>query len=153
MDVTTFLASLHRLPPEAWDAIIPHSLRSQFVRSNRLDLVGLNPQPLPPIAGSVLTAVAVAQEVVKAGSIAESIGGGGARLISDEIDDWCGTGWPRHWPFPPPDPRPGPEWKTADLQFAAALVIADSAGRMADGEPRDALAAGAEKLMNVALEG
>jgi len=153
MNVVDLLVTLNKLPPQAWDAVIPHSHR-QWVIENRLESVGLNPQPLPPVEIATSAAISVAQDLVRAGSIAESIGHGGSSLIAQEIEDWCGTGWPRHWPFPvPPTPDPDPRWNVADAQFVASLVLAEAAGRMAEGDLRDALTKGAEQLMDFAGRG
>jgi hypothetical protein len=82
-----------------------------------------------------------------------------ARLAA--VDDWCGTRppripipWPGPWPFPwPPEPEPHPDWDVGLSRVVGALTLASVASRLGEGELQDALAKGAEQLLEAGLEG
>lgn len=81
-----------------------------------LEKVALNPQPLPPAEiGAALVSV-LAERAAVAGSY--------ARFVED-VDDWCGTGWPHHIPVPKPH-GPSP-W---ELFLGAAVATAELAHRL-----------------------
>ncbi len=114
-----------------------------------VEQVALNPQPLPPkesfAVGAQLT------HLVLGAALAGGADSAGAFLA--EVDDWCGTGWPRRWPFPwPPEPEPDPRWR-ADVFLGAALAAADLAGHYPEGEMQDALGKAAEQLLEQAIAG
>lgn len=133
------LAHIGRIPPEAWDAIVPHGPVGRHVL-DRLGDVALNPQPLPPIEA------AVGAKMVDTLLFTSIIIVGG-RHPSDaflaEIDDWCGTGWPKKWPRPK---RRG-EWDEGQLFAGAALAAASLAEQYEhDAEMQKVLGVAAERL-------
>lgn len=154
-DQPSYLSLIARIPPEAWDAIVPKGPRAAVgVRlRDRLDLVALNPQPLPPVAAFLVGAADTAH--VLAGLAVErgvEDGGRAGELVAEVVDDWCGTGWPRRFPFPWPGPDPDP--RDGDLRLGrlvGAVVLASFAERMPGTELGAAFAAGAERLGEVAL--
>ena len=164
-NVVRLLAVLGRINPAVWDVIIPHgpvSSRSSAVRAFApgVDAVALNPQPLPPKELFHRASAAVAHDIAFAAISAQAAGSDAAgRIVSDAVDDWCGTRprpfpWPHPWPFPwPPEPEPNPDWDIAESRLVGALTLASVASRLQDGPARDALAKGAEQLLDVALEG
>lgn len=154
MNYLHLLAVLGRIPPEAWDAIVPHG--PAIGRVTKADRVGFNPQPDPPGSGFVVGAAELAHEIVRIVVAGEVRGESAASLMSDVIDDWCGTGWPRKFPFPVgpwPDPDPSPWLETyAPLgQLAGAVVLASAATRLRDEKLGRVLADGAERLARTAL--
>lgn len=112
-----------RIHPEAWDAIIPRYVVAGHRRFG--DEVALNPQPLPPRAFSagadLLAAVLHRAIIIQGGRDASPVD----TFLAD-IEDWCGTGWPRWFPKPPPPPW---GWEDRDLFLGAALQAAALAGR------------------------
>ena len=126
--------------------------------------VALNPQPLPPGEafldrlgrGRARHRVRRDQRRRPAGSDAAG------RIVSAAIDDWCGNRprpipWARNpRPFPwPPEPEPHPDWSIRNRVpgVVGALSLASVAARLEDGPARDALAKGAEQLLDVGLGG
>jgi hypothetical protein len=161
-DLIRLTAVLARIPPEAWDAIIPHGpviRRMGAARRFGPILSELNPQPLPPKARFLVASAAVAQELASAAVAAEAAGSDVSSVVARAVDEWCGTPrgrfpvpWPRPFPFPwPPDPEPHPEWDVEASRVVGALTLAALASRLDDGDAREALAGGAEKLMEVGL--
>ena len=79
-------------------------------------------------------------------------------MISSAIDEWCGNGRPPH-PIPWPGPWPLPfaldevpkDLDVATSRLIGALSFAAVAQRMGPGKVRDALSAGADKLMDASL--
>ena len=146
-NIVRLLAVLGRINPAVWDAIIPHGP----VGPQR---VALNPQPLPPKEAMLRAAAEVAHDI----AFAAAAGGEPGRLVSDVIDDWCGTKprpfpWPHPFPFPwPPEPEPHPDWDIGASRVVGALTLAQVASRMEDGPARDALAKGAEQVLDAGLE-
>ncbi len=142
------LAKLVSIPPEAWDAIIPHGPVNARVVTRRFDAVALNPQPLPPhesvVGAQLLENVLVSAIIIVGGKGA----GEGAGALRAEIDDWCGTGWPRKWP----QPKPRRGWDES-LVFAGAAVAAASLAEQYDHAPemQEALGAAAEQLAEAAV--
>jgi hypothetical protein len=141
------LSKFVNIPPEAWDWIVPHGPVSAHVVNRRLDAVALNPQPLPPhesvVGAQLLENVLVSAIIVVGGRGA----GEGAAVLRAEIDDWCGTGWPRTWPRP----RPPKGWDDG-MVFAGAALAAASLAEQYDHAPelQEALGAAAEQLAEVA---
>jgi hypothetical protein len=142
---------LGKIPPEAFDAIFPHGP----VLSRRA--ADLNPQPLPPKEQLLMASAAVAHDIAFAAVSAEAAGtGSAAKLVTRAVDDWCGTHprpipWPGPWPFPWPDPEPHPDWDIGLARVVGALSLASVASRLEEGELQDALAKGAEQLLEVGL--
>lgn len=139
------LARLGLIPPRAWDAVIPHGPVLAGA-ARRGDAVALNPQPLPPVEAEVgadlMRGVLYGAIIVVGGRGASP----GAALL-EEIDDWCGTGWPRRWPRPKP-PR---GWDDGQVLAAAAVTAAGLAAQYDhDPEMQEALGAAAERLMDAA---
>jgi hypothetical protein len=153
MRVSLLLSIIARIHPEAWDFIVAHT---PAVRpASAAERQSLNPQPLPPREAFVAGAAELAHELVRQAVVMEATGGAGASFVIDEIDDWCGSGWPRHWPFPWPGPhRDGdgidPDWITTGTAVAA-IVFASAAARMSEGELHTAFAAGADRLAGAAV--
>lgn len=156
------MAALGRIPPQAWDAIIPHGPigRSSFHAASKASLVELNPQPIPPGHELLLAAAAVAHDIAHTAVAAEAAGteGGASKMVMRAVDEWCGTGpfpipWPGQWPFPwPPEPEPHPDWDVGASRVVGALTLASVASRLADGEVREALSKGADRLLEAGLE-
>jgi hypothetical protein len=150
-NIIRLLAVLGRINPAVWDAIFPHGP----VGPQR---VALNPQPLPPKEAMLHASAAVAHDIAFAAVSAEAAGGEPGRLVSEVVDDWCGTKprpfpWPYPFPFPwPPEPEPHPDWDIGASRVVGALALAQVASRMEDGPARDALAKGAEQLLDAGLE-
>jgi hypothetical protein len=164
--IARLAVALGKLSPAALDAIFPHGP----IQSHRLAVrarikgseVELNPQPLPPKEQLLLASAAVAHDIAFAAVSAEAAGtGSAARLIGRAVDDWCGTRppripipWPGPWPFPwPPEPEPHPDWDVGLSRVVGALSLASVASRLGEGELQDALAKGAEQLLEAGLEG
>lgn len=147
MRTIEFLATIGRIPPQAWDAIIPmwdgaHS---------RYEAVALNPQPLPPAEAFVVSAARMAHDVARLAVEAQVGGNSSAKFVGEFIDDWCGTPWPRKWPWPWPGPRPveGPHpepWLIDAARISGAVVFASYGTRLGKGALGDAFLAGAERL-------
>jgi len=123
----------------------------------------LNPQPIPPGVELQFATVAVSYDIANAAVAAEAAGSEGAsgKIVSSAVDDFCGTGphpipWPRRWPFPwPLDAFHGRDGvldrEIGAVQFVAALVFGTFASRLSEGETRDALAEGADRLLEASL--
>ncbi|TNU73935.1 hypothetical protein FH969_08770 [Miniimonas arenae] len=128
------------IDPRAADALIPKHGFAQRAGSR----VALNPQPLPPAELSL--GAALLYEVTRAaiaGAGSEDAGAA-ARLVSFEIDDWCGTGWPRKWP------KPKSKLDVLDVFLGAAIAADDLAGRY-EGSLGEALAGAAKQLADQAI--
>jgi len=115
----------------------------------------LNPQPLPPRWRSFdpqpdPPAAALGYSQLIAMATAAMAGGEGAtKSFLMEIDDWCGTGWPRRWP--PPPPRRGEELDIVGLQLGAAFAASQLAAAYDGGEMQEAFGAAANQLADTAL--
>lgn len=168
--LVSLAAVLGRINPSAWDFIIPHGpilSRANAAISFGATLAGphahaaeLNPQPLPPKDELVLASVAVSRDIAFAALSAEAAGShGAAKIVTSAVDEWCGNGrprgpipWPGPWPFPwALDSDPRREWDVAAARVVGALTLAAIAGRLQEGAVRDAMAGGAERLLDVAL--
>jgi len=150
MNTVQLLRVIAAIPPEAWDAIIPHGP----VLRSRADLVSLNPQPLPPKDPFTVSAANMAQELVRIAVESEVQGKSAVGFVKEFIDDWCGTPWPRKWPSPRPGPRhegPQPDpWEVTLGRVVGATVFASASGRLGETELAKALQVGAEKLAEAA---
>ena len=135
--------------------------RSSIFRVSPGSEVELNPQPIPPGHELQFASASVANEIARAAIAAEAAGSeGGSRIVSRAVDDWCGTPhghvpipWPHQWPFPWPPHNREPELDVEASQVVGGLALASIASRMSDGEVRDALAKGAEQLLQAGLSG
>jgi hypothetical protein len=137
-----------KIPPEAWDWIIPHGPVTAHVVNRRGDAVSLNPQPLPPLE-SVVGAQLLENVLVSAIIVVGGKGAGeGAGVLRAEIDDWCGTGWPGKWPRP----KPPKGWDESQV-FAGAALAAAALADQYDHSPQmqEALGAAAEQLAEAAV--
>lgn len=162
ISLVQLLASMGRINPAIWDVIVPMGPERAFSASSLANEVELNPQPIPPGHELQFAAARVAKEIAVAAIAAEAAGEGeeAQRIVSQAIDDWCGTPtghrhfpWPTPWPLPwhlqDPDPHP---WSVESARVVGALALASVASRMtADGSAHEALAHGAERLMEAAL--
>jgi hypothetical protein len=161
VDLLRLMTVMGRINPAIWDVIVPMGPR-YFESVSELSpgsLVELNPQPIPPGHQLQVAAARAAHEIGLAAIAAEAGGmdDAAARIISEAVDDWCGTPpghipipWPHHWPVPSPDPDPHP-WDVASVRTVAALSLASLASRIGEGEAREALSRGAEQLLDAAL--
>jgi hypothetical protein len=141
------LSTFVDIPPEAWDWLVPHGPATVSVVHRRGDAVSLNPQPLPPLAAvagaRLLENVLVSAIIIVSGRDA----GEGAAALRTEIDDWCGTGWPRRWPRP----RHAAGWDQSQVFAGAALAAAGLAAQYDHfPEMQEALGAAAEQLAEAA---
>jgi hypothetical protein len=153
------LSLIARIHPAVWDVI---DQWGPLVRE-RYSAVALNPQPLPPGPQPdrfLLEAGLMAREVTRLAIEADVRGEGSWRFLSEFVDDWCATPWPRKWPWPWPGPRPdeGPQpepepWQVDTARVVGAVVLASYASRLGEGELSVALAEGAERLAVKALGG
>jgi hypothetical protein len=163
-NLVRLLAVLGKINPAVYDAIFPHGpVGPHGIAVRRFSLgaeVALNPQPLPPKEALLVASAEVAHDIASAAISAQAAGTDGAgRLVAQVIDEWCGTRprplpipWPNPWPFPwPPEPEPHPDWDIGASRVVGALTLAAVASRMQDGEARDALAKGAEQLLDAGL--
>lgn len=121
----------------------PHGLRS------RVDLVSLNPQPLPPVDAGRLLLQVMARGIIVVGGR----DGDAREAFLADIEDWCGTGWPKHWPRPPqPGPFPDPRGHlTPSTLLGGALAAAEIAASYPEGEMQDLFAKAADQLTEAAL--
>ncbi|MFE6867038.1 hypothetical protein ACFVFS_10795 [Kitasatospora sp. NPDC057692] len=164
----TLVSLVGRLDPSAWDGLIPHEpahgaapgVRPAARADGGGDAVGLNPQPLPPVAAVLRLAVARTVGAVANAAITARVSDGDARRILTEAgDDWCGTPhgripWPRHWPlpWPPGGPLPiDPGYATPAVQAQAALAFQGYANGIADEQLQEAIGELAERLADAAL--
>jgi hypothetical protein len=124
------LALIIALNPKAADVIPRGPLRSEFVAVNRAAEVALNPQPLPP-EGIVVGARLMHK--ITAAALAGGRGFGGQ--FADDIDDWCGTGWPHRWPKKSPvlGPQPDP-WVVSQVLLGGLLAAAEISAHYEDPE-------------------
>ncbi|HEU5485113.1 MAG TPA: hypothetical protein VFU98_09415 [Microlunatus sp.] len=141
------LALIIALAPEAADVIPRGPQLVGRLRGRLADEVALNPQPLPP--QEIAIGAALMHKITAA-----ALGGPdtfGERLLRD-VDDWCGTGWPRRWPKgrpvvgPPPDPR-----ELAQLQLGGLLAAAEISAHYDDPEIVAAFDKAIEQLGDAAI--
>ena len=148
MRALTLLSIIARVHPEVWDVIPRGPL------SSKADVVSLNPQPLPPRETLQTAAAEMAHEIVRIAVEAELSGGSSAKLVSEFIDDWCATPWPRRWPQPWPGIDEGPSpvpWDVRTARVVGAVVFASAGSRLPEGDLGTAFAEGAERLAEAAV--
>ena len=158
-----------RLRPEAWDAVIPHGPPSVFgprpepwrqAMADRLSMVALNPQPLPPgELYAMALSDALIQEVfgyeamghVLGGRATANAAGLAVRAIA-EFEELCPRWprWPRTWPPPPPPPWPHEEMTQSELLFVAGNFLA-AADIAREGPVAEALDSAGSRLMAMSL--
>jgi hypothetical protein len=161
VSLVQLLTSMGRINPAVWDFIVPMGPERAFSASFLANEVELNPQPIPPGHELQFAAARVANEIATAAISAEAAGMGeeAQRLVDQAIDDWCGTPtghrhfpWPTPWPIPwqlqDPDPHP---WMIETARVVGALTLASVASRMTEGSAQEALAHGAERLLETAV--
>jgi hypothetical protein len=159
---TRLLSVLGRINPALYDVIFPHGPAQAHTFASRISEVALNPQPLPPEPPPERFqrfSALIANQIAFAAIAAEAAGQeGGARLIGGAIDEWCGNGrpphpipWPGPWPFPFALDAVPKDLDVATSRLIGALSFAAVAQRMGPGKVRDALSAGADKLMDASL--
>jgi hypothetical protein len=165
IDLLEFLTRMGRIDPRIYDIIPrgPQKAERLFSALSAGETVELNPQPIPPGVQMQFAAARVAHEVGLAAVAAEAAGNDDAaeRIVTRAVDDICGTPtghrpipWPHPWPLPDmelPDPIP---WRLiGTMRLVAALTLASVGAQVAEGTAHDALAHGAERLMEAALAG
>ena len=143
-----FLAKINAIPPQAWDAIIPRGRVHERLLDRVGEMVSLNPQPLPPhesvIGARLVQSLTSAAIIIVSG---RQPCGAAAGLL-EEIDDWCGTGWPRRWPRP----RPPKGWDEGMVFAGGALAAAQLADQYDHvPEMQEALGAAASRLADRAV--
>ncbi len=131
--------------------LIPRGPQYVMDRGGR---VALNPQPLPPGPPEMAIGYHQVHDMVRA---AAARGEEGPRWFLAEIEDWCGTGWPRWWPkprrpwpwpWPDPDPR---SWDEASMFLGAAVAAARMIDQFEDGTMQEILGAATDQLIDQAL--
>src|SRR5262245_61532712 len=158
---TQLLSVLTRINPAIWDYIIPHGPAQGHSFASRINEVALNPQPLPPEPPPEKlqrVSALVAHNIAFAAIALESAGQDGARMINSAIDDWCGNGrppipipWPGPWPFAFDLAVSPKENDVATSRLVGALAFAAVASRMGPGKVQQALANGADKLLEASV--
>ena len=122
------LGAVGKIPAEAYDAIFPQGpelvlldrtarFAGVATRFRGAEEVALNPQPLPPheaAVGAALVGRLLDSAIIVVGGRDDDPG----TMFLAEIDDWCGTGWPRRWP------RPKPNGWDSELMFTGAALYA-----------------------------
>ena len=108
----------------------------------RGDDASLNPQPLPPHeAGRMLMSLMARGIIIVSGRDPSA-----QDAFLEDVEDWCGTPWPRRWPWLGPGPVPEPETESErdpreDFRRSAlvggALAAAEIAARYPSGELKD----------------
>lgn len=163
-----------RLPIGNWSATMPSpSLFELIARrfpqiwdviggGGRFDEVALNPQPLPPVetfiaalGEAVIARLEILGEVVRGTSGTNQTGERGIIIVSGFVnrlvDDWCGTGFRPHWPFPGPQPRWFPNKVTPRDTLVLAARFHQGSSEAWDPTVSRALADAANKLADAAL--
>ena len=159
---TQLVSLLGRLNPAIFDVIFPHGPVQSRAFASRINEVALNPQPLPPEPPPERlqrVSALVAHNIAFAAIALEAAGqDGGARMVTSAIDDWCGNGrppipipWPGPWPFAFDFGAAPKDLDVAASRLVGALSFAAVASRMSSGKVREALSAGADKLMEASL--
>ncbi|MBC9226500.1 hypothetical protein GL325_09220 [Aeromicrobium sp. 636] len=120
----------------------------QGLRTGRLSRVALNPQPLPPAESGRLLLALMARGII----IVSGRDEGAQRAFLEDIEDWCGTGWPRRWPRPKPGTFPDPRQELdPSVLLGGALAAAELAASYPAGEMQDLFEKAADQLTEAAL--
>jgi hypothetical protein len=157
------LSVLTRIKPAIFDVIFPHGPVLTQAFALRLSEGAINPQPLPPEPPPerLQRVSALVAHNIAFAAIAAEAGGqdAGVRMINSAIDDWCGNGrqpipipWPGPWPFAFALDGVPKDLDVATSRLIGALSFAAIAERMGTGRVREALSAGADKLMEASLD-
>lgn len=152
MSASASLSIIARIHPEVWDVIV-----NQYrPGGRRYERAGLNPQPLPPAEAFLVSAAETAHEIAHIAMHSELTGRSASDLVRELVDEWCGTPWPRKFPWPWPGPRPNeapvPDpWIVSTGRMVAALVFAQVGSRLSDGDLAKSLMDGAERLNEAAI--
>lgn len=162
---TTLLELVARINPAIWDAVHPMgpvtAARYGHAWAVREVVDEVNPPLGEPAAVRrqlLHGAVQLAGQLAQLAVFGHAQNGNGAELLVREIDDWCGTPprpipWPRNWPSPVPLPGAGPQpdpWLGAEVFAAAAVTLAEIAGRLDEGELRDGFDKAVDRLSEAA---
>ena len=146
------LAAFARITEAGWKAL---SSDAAFHRNS--GITQLQPQPLPPVELFQVAAADMAHEFARLAVEADITGHSGSSIISEFVDEWCGTPWPHSWPIPrphigpAPHPRPneGPlpdPWVVQSARIIGAIILADIGSRLGAGDLRESLLSGSERL-------
>ncbi|EAP97782.1 hypothetical protein JNB_12498 [Janibacter sp. HTCC2649] len=116
--------------------------------------VALNPQPIPPGEAGRVVLLAMARGIIIVGGRSKTA----QSAFMEDIEDWCGTKWPRRWPwpgpgpFPEPDPRPDARTDVhVQAMLGAALAAAEVAASYPAGELQDVFNKASEQLTEAAF--
>lgn len=151
-DRLTFFAHLN---PRIWEVVGGGPLGRRLHAA-----ADLNPQPLPPRwghrafdpqpdpPGAVAALIGYSQLVTMAIAAIGSGEGGDKTLLLD-VEDWCGTGWPRRWP--PPKPKLDGDDDLAGFQLGAAFAAAQLAAAYEDGRMQELFTVAADQLLEASL--
>ena len=88
--IADILKLIGRIEPGVWQHIADTDLIDHGVTA-------LQPQPLPPVELAQTRAVEMAQAFARKAIDSEIDGRSGTSIISELVDDWCLTPWPRRW--------------------------------------------------------
>ncbi|MFC7490439.1 MULTISPECIES: hypothetical protein [unclassified Knoellia] len=116
---------------------------------DRISPVALNPQPLPPVDAGRLLLQVMARGIIVIGGR----DGDAREAFMADIEDWCGTGWPRRWPQPSPPARDAHlrEQAIPETLLGGALAAAELSASYREGEMQDFFAKVADQLTDAAL--
>lgn len=115
-----------RINPAAYDFIFPQGPErfavrdaAWFARFRHAELAGLNPQPVPP--SELEIGAGLFQEVLRSAIAGAGTDGPDAvgKFLLMDIEDWCGTYWPRKWP------KPRPKLDLKEVLLGASLAAAE----------------------------
>lgn len=139
------LSIIVKVPPEAWDAIVPMGpLRERFATERvgaQLDKFALNPRTVSSavMGARLVHAMFASNPPTKAGMSA----------FVEDLDNWCGTGYPRWWVKPPR----GPRFDVTEFFLGAGLAtLALAAGFEHNPELQTELGERGERLLAQALD-
>lgn len=131
------LSQVIKVPPQAWDFIFPHGPANHLREGS-----GLRPESAEDLGASLGASLVLelwTGAVISAGGDSGSVG----KQFLFEIEDWCGTMWPR-WRPKPKGPRPWDDRAIFLGAAVAAAVLADSFDH--NPEAQEVLGAAAERL-------
>lgn len=146
-----FLAEIGKIPPEAYDAIFPQGPLELVLAGPQLRVSGLTraaaptaeqaaafPAPEAAVGAALVGGLLHGAIIIEGGRDTEP-----GRAFLAEIEDWCGTGWPKKWP------RPKPKGWNRELMFTGAALYAAHLAAHYDHNPemQAVLGAASEQLM------